>query len=163
MPSNIHVLNTRSWSVRSTWLGNLCVWVRACLSVLENGTMCNSCKSFGSQISIPWRHWYKPSCENVHIAVMFLSLCVCVYCSILGWSLLVCVVLMWFWWLTAKEKEMDKLKDTTKHDYPQIPACDDVSGTSKELEKTKPNNDVLCIRCFLIDVSVLLVINTQYH
>lgn len=50
-----------------------------------------------------------------------------------------------------KKKKLEKtnLKDTTKHDYPQIPACDDVSykrnmtRLSKELEKTKPNNDVL--------------------
>ena len=48
-----------------------------------------------------------------------------------------------------KKLEKAKLKDTTKHDYPKIPTCDDVSyernmtRLSKELEKTKPNNDVL--------------------
>ena len=48
-----------------------------------------------------------------------------------------------------KRLEKAKLKDTTKHDYPQIPVCDDISyewnmtRLSKEIERIKPNNDVL--------------------
>ena len=50
-----------------------------------------------------------------------------------------------------KKKKLDKTKlsKTAKHDYPEIPACDDVSyeqnltRLSKELQKTKPNNDAL--------------------
>ena len=48
-----------------------------------------------------------------------------------------------------RKLEKVKLKDTTKHDYPQIPVCDDVSyernmtRLSQEIEKIKPNYDVL--------------------
>ena len=69
-----------------------------------------------------------------------------------------------------KKKKLDKTKlsKTAKHDYPEIPACDDVSyernltRLSKELQKTKPNNDALVDRHSPTDVSGLSVRNIQY-
>ena len=64
--------------------------------------------------------------------------------------------------LQPKKKKLDKTKSerSTKHDYPEIPFCDDVSyeqnltKLSKELEKQILFMNpllILCIRHFLID------------